>query len=180
MSQFDFASLVSSSVSSMIKAQKTLLGAVGKRDAAISVAMNAMVDKAHKSGLEKNRANCDALGKAIRDNEEMKAAVTAKIFEKTTIQNYAQGAMRAFYHGIAWESTLFTDKSKKLPWGKTSTKKDDDKEPSEGSTTTRAELDATLSKAIQQARALGLIDFAADLLDHCIESLADFKEVAAK
>jgi hypothetical protein len=176
MSKFDFASLVSAPVSSMVKAQKTLLGAVGKRDAAISIAMNSMVDKAHAAGLEKNRANCDALGKAIRDNEEMVAAVTAKVFEKTTIQNYAQGAMRAFYHGIAWESTLFTNKEKKLPWGKTSTKKDD----GDATTATRAELDETISKAIQQARALGLIGFAADMVDLASEALEGFKEIAAK
>jgi hypothetical protein len=43
-------------------------------------------------------------------------------------------------------------------------------------TTDRAALDQTLSKALKQARLLGLLDFAAVLLDHCIESLDDFSE----
>jgi hypothetical protein len=42
--------------------------------------------------------------------------------------------------------------------------------------TSRTDLDKTLSKALAQARLLGLTEFAATLLDHCIESLDGFKE----
>jgi hypothetical protein len=44
--------------------------------------------------------------------------------------------------------------------------------------TDRAALDQTLSKAIKQARLLGLLEFAAVLVDHCVESLDQFKELA--
>jgi hypothetical protein len=44
------------------------------------------------------------------------------------------------------------------------------------STTTRKDLDKTISKALAQARLLNLTDFAADLLDMCIDTLPDFKE----
>jgi hypothetical protein len=47
-------------------------------------------------------------------------------------------------------------------------------------TTDRAALDATLSKALAQARLLGLDSFAAEILDMCIESLDGFTEVVAK
>ena len=43
--------------------------------------------------------------------------------------------------------------------------------------TDRAALDKTLSKALHQARLLGLLEFAAVLLDHCVDSLDDFKEI---
>jgi hypothetical protein len=42
--------------------------------------------------------------------------------------------------------------------------------------TSRSDLDKTLSKALAQARTLGLTDFAATMLDHCIESLDGFTE----
>jgi hypothetical protein len=45
--------------------------------------------------------------------------------------------------------------------------------------TDRAALDQTLSKALKQARLLGLLEFAAVLLDHCNECLDDFKEIEA-
>lgn len=45
--------------------------------------------------------------------------------------------------------------------------------------TDRAALDKTLSKALKQARLLGLLEFAAVLLDHCVESLDEFKEIDA-
>ena len=43
--------------------------------------------------------------------------------------------------------------------------------------TTREALDKTLSKAIKQARLLGLTEFAAVLVDHCVDALEAFKEI---
>jgi hypothetical protein len=45
--------------------------------------------------------------------------------------------------------------------------------------TTREELDKTISKAIAQARILGLSEFSASMVDLAIESLDGFKEVTA-
>jgi hypothetical protein len=42
--------------------------------------------------------------------------------------------------------------------------------------TSRKALDATLNKALHQARLLGLQNFAADILDICFEYLSDFSE----
>jgi len=88
--------------------------------------------------------------------------------------------MRAYYHEVPFAPSLFTNKEMGLPWGKTSSgKTGGDDVPDAGATsgkTSRAELDKTLSKALAQARLLGLTEFAANVLDLCLESLDDFKE----
>jgi hypothetical protein len=61
-----------------------------------------------------------------------------------------------------------------LPWGGAK----GDKQSASGVviSTTREALDKTLCKALEQARALGLTEFAADMLDLCIDRLDNFKE----
>jgi hypothetical protein len=62
---------------------------------------------------------------------------------------------------------------------KSEAKSEAEKKPKTGKVevTDRAALDKTLSKALHQARLLGLTEFAAIILDHCIDSLDDFKEI---
>ena len=142
----------------------------------------AYIDVCAKNGVGHDKPSIDAIGAAIRECETFKYHVGMGNFERTTITNYAQSAMRAYFHGVPFAPSLFTNKEMGLPWGKTSGGKSSGGSdvPDAGATsgkTSRAELDKTLSKALAQARLLGLTEFAADILDICIESLDDFKEI---
>jgi len=76
----------------------------------------------------------------------------------------------AFETGVEFQRDLVNKKSD------AKTKKDATPKAGPVISTTRESLDKTLSKALGQARALGLTEFAAEMLDLCIESLDDFKE----
>jgi hypothetical protein len=96
---------------------------------------------------------------------------------KGTVKTYQGCFWIAFEKGIPFGRNLANEKTeaKKKETAKTEATAKSGKVVS----TTRVELDKTLSKALLQARALGLAEFAATLLDHCIESLADFKEITS-
>jgi len=85
-----------------------------------------------------------------------------------TRRNLATAFWMAFESGEAFSRSAVKNKSEAKKEAKPKTGKVE--------TTDRAALDQTLSKALKQARLLGLLDFAAVLLDHCIESLDDFNE----
>ena len=85
-----------------------------------------------------------------------------------TRRNLATALWMAFESGEAFSRSAVKNKSEAKKEAKPKTGKVE--------TTDRAALDQTLSKALKQARLLGLLDFAAVLLDHCIESLDDFSE----
>jgi hypothetical protein len=96
---------------------------------------------------------------------------------KGSVKTYQGCFWIAFEKGIPFGRNLANEKTeaKKAEAKKTESTAKSGKVVS----TTRVELDKTLSKALLQARALGLTEFAATLLDHCIESLADFKEITS-
>jgi membrane-bound inhibitor of C-type lysozyme len=74
----------------------------------------------------------------------------------------------AFEKGVEFQRDLVNKKS--------DAKKDATPKSGKVTSTSRTDLDKTLSKALAQARMIGLTEFAATLLDHCIESLDGFKE----
>ena len=74
----------------------------------------------------------------------------------------------AFETGVEFQRDLVNKKS--------DAKKDATPKAGKVTSTSRTDLDKTLSKALAQARMLGLTEFAAEMLDHCIESLDGFKE----
>jgi hypothetical protein len=115
------------------------------------------------------------MGKEIREAQAVLDIVASGAMEKKTFTEYAQSAMRAAYHGVPFEAGLKNKPELALP---TSGKAKGAKQPKAGAVanTTRASLDQTLSKAISQARAMGMAEFAANLLDLAIESLDGFKE----
>lgn len=86
------------------------------------------------------------LGKALKDNIGLKLA---------TVKNYVTSAMVAHYYGVEWKAGLFNDG---LPWNKDGTAKAPKAEPAKAAgkvqTTTLKDLQATLLKAIEQARLL--------------------------
>ena len=147
-----------------------------KQDAALQQVIDGLnvtrtVSKAEFSkGTSANnpaRAEVKSLFEAIKE---------AGGLSKSLVDNYQLSFWIAFNHNIPFSRSLFNqynaDGSVKAP------KEKGKAEPKTGKVkeTTRAELDKTLTKALEQARLLGLTEFAATLLDHCIESLDGFKE----
>ena len=118
-----------------------------------------------------------AMGKAIRESQVVIDACATGQMEKKTFTEYAQSAMRALHYGVDFSPALKNDDTKKLPFSKKpatpATK------AGKVSSTTREELDKTISKAIAQARMLGLAEFSASMIDLAIESLDGFKEITA-
>lgn len=108
------------------------------------------------------RAEVKEMFEAIREAGGLSASAVA---------NYQVSFWIAFRDGVPFERGLFNqNKDKTAKPDNTAKKAGKVKE------TTRAELDKTLTKALEQARLLGLNEFAATLLDHCLESLDGFKE----
>ena len=131
------------------------------------------------AGMPKDEPTTKALGKALREAQPFIDAVAVGALERKTVTEYAQSAMRAFYWGMPFEQGLKNDADLALPWGGA---KGGAKGKKSGGvqSTTRAALDETLCKALAQARLLGLTEFAANILDLCIESLDGFEEPTAQ
>jgi hypothetical protein len=89
---------------------------------------------------------------------------------ESAARNYATSYWMAFEQNVPFQRSLFTNKPK-------AEAKPSDKKAGKVKETSRTELDKTLSKAIEQARLLKLDNFAAEILDLCLESLHDFKEI---
>ena len=122
----------------------------------------------------KSEQSVKAMGAAIRDSQAVTDLVATGAIEKKTFTEYAQGAMRALHYGVPFAADLKNNPDMALPWGKAKPKAT--AKAGKVTSTSRADLDKTLSKALAQARALGLTDFAADVLDLCLESLDGFEE----
>jgi hypothetical protein len=159
----------------IIKGYESFDNATAKLSATVHSTMQAYIDVCSKAGLSRDKAGCNALGKAIRECDTVQAIVASGAMEKKTFTEYAQSAMRAFFHGVPFEASLKNNKEMGLPWG--NTKPASAAKSGKVESTSRAELDKTLSKALKQARLLGLTEFAANILDLCLESLDDFSEV---
>jgi hypothetical protein len=159
----------------LIKGFEAFDNATAKLSATVEMTFQAYIDSCVKAGVARDKAGVTSIGKAIRECETLKPYIESGAFEKSTFTNYAQSAMRAYYHEVPFAPSLFTNKEMGLPWGKTSGGSDA-KTSGKVQSTTREELDKTLSKALAQARLLGLTEFAANVLDLCLESLDDFKE----
>ena len=161
-------------VNSIFKAFKGEADAIQKartdQDKAIQSALDAMTiacDKPKAEFLKGNAKTNSARGevKAIFDG-----LVEAKHISKSSGASYQSAFWIAFEQGIPFQRDLNNKKEST-----------DDKVPTPKSgkvtSTSRTDLDKTLSKALAQARMLGLTEFAADMLDHCLESLDGFKEI---
>jgi hypothetical protein len=156
-------------------AYKAFERAGAKLSAQVCAAMQSYLDACLVAGIGREQKEVEAIGKAIRENEIVSTYVALGAFERKTFTEYAQGAMRAHFHGVPFTPNLKNDKGMALPWS-TAPKKASTGKAGPSSETTRAALDATLSKAIKQARLLGLLEFAAELVDICADSLDGFKE----
>ena len=160
----------------IIKGYESFDNATAKLSATVHSTMQAYIDACATNGVARDKAGCTALGKAIRECDAVQAIVATGAMEKKTFTEYAQSAMRAHFHAVPFEASLKNNPDFALPWGKA--KESSGTKSGKVESTSRAELDKTLSKALKQARLLGLTEFAANFLDLCLESLDDFSETA--
>ena len=145
-----------------------------KVSATVCATFTQYLDACTLAGVGKTEKEINAIGKAIRENEAVADFVASGLFEKKTFTEYAQSAMRAYYHGVEFAPGLKNDKAMGLPWG--GAKSGKATKAGKSVTTNRAELDKTIRKALEQARAIGLVNFAAELVDLAAESLDGFSE----
>lgn len=141
------------------------------QDKAINQALDAMwlaCDKSKAEFLKGNAKTNPARGqiKAMFD-----AITEAGFVSKSSAASYQSAFWIAFEQGIPFQRDLNNKKDKPEGSG-------GDKTPGTGAvqSTSRTELDKTLSKALAQARLLGLNAFAADMLDLCLDRLDNFQE----
>ena len=156
------------------KGFKSFDAAQDKLTAVINREMQAFTDQWFLAN-GKGEASVKAMGKAIRESQVVIDLDAIGAVAKKTFTEYAQGAMRALHWGVPFSADLKNKPEYSLPWGKAG--KGGAASPSgKVTSTSRTDLDKTLSKALAQARTLGLLEFAADLVDLCTDSLSEFKE----
>ena len=110
----------------LIKAQAEFDTATGKANAKFSdtvrTIFNGWIDSARAAGLDRSEAGCKALRAAFLEQDDIARAVREGLWERATVGNYAQGAMRAFYHGLEWSPRAFLNENEgglpALPWSK--------------------------------------------------------------
>ena len=160
---------------SILKGWKTFDKAQDKLSAVVCTTMQRFVDT-WTVQVGKDEKSVKALGKAIRESQVVIDAVATGQMEKRTFTEYAQSAMRALHYGVEFTPALKNDAEKILPFSKKATPAT--AKAGKVTSTTREELDKTISKAIAQARILGLSEFSASMVDLAVESLDGFKEIA--
>ena len=174
-----------------------LIGALAEFDmagatlaSANKATVQSMVDAATKAGVKKEQGAVEWFGRTIRECEAFVDAVAEGMIEKKTVTEYAQGAMRAFYHGTEWTPRTKNDPAMALPWGKAKAPgaKVSTAVGENASAGAKAAETVAMGKALPDAalhellrttlkalRARNLNEVAAEVLDACLE-LEGFKE----
>jgi len=166
-------SLVTAVVKSFEGEAKAIAKARAIQDKAIQSALDAMLvacDKPKAVFLMGNAKTNPARGqiKAMFD-----AITEAGFISKSSAASYQSAFWIAFEHGIPFQRDL---NNKKDTPESTGTGSENPKSSGGVQSTSRKDLDKTLSKAMAQARLLGLLEFAAELVDLCIDRLDGFTE----
>jgi hypothetical protein len=165
--------LIAAVIKSFDKGAKTLDKVRQDQDKAIQATLDAMFiacDKPKALFLKGNAKTNPARGqiKAMFD-----AICEAGYISKNTAASYQTAFWIAFDQGIPFQRDL---NNKDKAEGESGETKTSTKASGAVQSTSRTDLDKTLSKAMAQARLLGLLDFAADLVDLCQDRLDGFEE----
>ena len=161
-------------VSSVFKAFEGEAKAIQKarvdQDKAIQAVLDAMLVECDKPKAEFLKGNSVKNPARAEVKEIFDGLVEKGFISKASGAQYQSCFWIAFESGAPFSRDLANKKSE--------AKSKADATPKAGPviSTTRESLDKTLSKALGQARALGLTEFAAEILDLCLESLDGFKE----
>jgi len=161
-------SIVSAIFTSFEGEAKAIAKARVNQDKAINVALDAMTIACDKPKAEFMKGN----SKTNEARAEVKAIfdglVEKGLISKASGAQYQTAFWIAFETGVSFQRDLVNKKS--------DAKKESTQKAGKVTSTSRTDLDKTLSKALAQARMLGLTEFAGEMLDLCIDSLDDFKE----
>ena len=161
------------SAKSIVSAQKVHDKASVKFAGALQISMQQFCD-AWLIANGKSIESCQSLGKTIRESKVVADIVLSGAMVKKTWTEYAQSAMRAVFHGVAWEGKLKNDPAYALPGGKVSTPVVE--KAGKVSTTTIDAAHKTLCKALSQYRLLNQSMLVAAMLDSIHEFYPDFVE----
>ena len=161
------------SAKTIVSAYAAMDKAAGKTRDAIQISMQQFCD-AWFIANGKSIESCKALGKTIRESEIVVKVVASGAIDKKTFTEYAQSAMRAVFHGVAWEAGLKNNPDYALPGGKVSTPAVE--KAGKVSVTTLDAAHKTLQKAISQYRMLNQSMLVAAMLDAVQEFYPDFVE----
>ena len=167
------ASLISAVIKSFEGEAKAIIKARAGQDKAIQATLDAMLiacDKPKALFMKGNAKTNEARGqiKAMFD-----AIVEKGFISKSSGASYQSAFWIAFEQGVEFKRDL---NNKAKTEGGTGEAKTSAKASGAVQSTSRKDLDKTLSKALAQARLLGLLDFAADVLDLCQDRLDGFEE----
>lgn len=116
---------MSASIVSFESFAPAILNALGDADQAtaryasvLSQNINAYIDTCRAAGYEKNEIDCGWVKYELVNCPAMIDAVAYGLIADKTVNEYGNGAMRAFFHGVPWSASLKNDPAFKLPWVK--------------------------------------------------------------
>jgi len=141
------------------------------QDQAIQQALDVLTLACDKPKVEFMKGNAKTNPARAEIKAIFDGLVEKEFISKASGAQYQSAFWIAFETGVEFKRDLVNQKS--------DAKKESTQKAGKVTSTSRTDLDKTLSKAIAQARMLGLTEFAADILDLCIESLDDFKETSS-
>ena len=147
---------------------KAIQKARATQDQAIQQALDVMTLACDKPKAEFMGGNAKTNPARAEVKAIFDGLVEKGFISKASGAQYQTAFWIAFESGVEFQRDLVNKKS--------DAKKESTQKAGKVTSTSRTDLDKTLSKALAQARMLGLTEFAADMLDLCIESLDDFKE----
>ena len=159
---------------SIITAQRQADKVNVKAGAVITQSIQQHLDACAVAGVSRDLQGVNAIGKVIRECQAFLDAVAVGTFEKKTITEYAQGAMRAYFHNVPFAASLKNDPEFKIPAKDGSVKK-----AGSVSTTTQAAAFKTARKLLEQLRLIECDDCAAAVLDAMLDGFEDFAETEA-
>lgn len=154
----------------IITAQKAFDKVAVKAGEQISRAMQMHLDTCAAQSVPRDLAGVTALGKAIRECQVFIDAIAIGTFEKKTITEYAQSAMRAYFHNVPYAASLKNDAAYKIPGKDGATKSGSVR------TTDNEAAFKTARKLLEQLRMLKRDDCASDVLDAMLEGFDGFSE----
>ena len=155
------------------KLNKVMASIASDRSKAVNQVLDAMVIACDKPKAEFMKGNAATNAARFQVKAMFDAIVEAGHLESATGKSYQTAFWIAFQTGVAWSSDLNNKKTADKQSGEAQTSA---KASGAVQSTSRTDLDKTLSKAMAQARLLGLTEFAAELVDLCIDRLDGFTE----
>lgn len=138
----------------------------------IAVAMQQFLDSCALAGIARDEEGTKSIGEEIRGSQVFIDAVAQSHIEQNTVTNYAQGAMRAYFHNAQWYASAFVAEVKgglpALPWSKGAKGSKGAKSGSTKTTDDKALLE-TIRKALEQAVLLNRHTVRSILIDAAVE-----------